>query len=253
MAVREWHVDAGSTHVIRVEHGFWSGRAVIWLDGVEIYRRGFTFNDFGFVHRFEIEGVEYSLRATCHALCHYRYELVESWRDESTKRSGWTIAVTRALLTPAIRLAWSAGCIVVVAIFVFVDAAGLWHGRASSLAPTEFDLWLSIVLGTGYGLIVLIWERHLFLRRRAELLELCRTPIEQRCAWKFQRVNLRNGWPNLLFLALIVWCGLNGIFPGPLVFAAGAVAAAGNLKIAAEFKADLERMDVVWAEGAGVQ
>jgi hypothetical protein len=72
---RRWRVEESSSHVAKMPHNCWSGRAAIWLDGIEIYRRGFTLVDFGLVHRFYIEDVEYSLHVISHTLAYFSYEL----------------------------------------------------------------------------------------------------------------------------------------------------------------------------------
>ena len=78
MAVREWRVESASLHIVRLEHGYWSGQAIIWLDGFEIYRREFSLMDFGLVHRFDVEGAAFSVHVICRMLCYYDYQL---WID----------------------------------------------------------------------------------------------------------------------------------------------------------------------------
>ena len=75
MAERKWRVEESSSHIVQMEHDYWSGRAVIWLEGIEIFRRGLTLVDFGLVHRFYVEDVEYTIHVICHPLAYFRYEL----------------------------------------------------------------------------------------------------------------------------------------------------------------------------------
>ena len=78
MASRVWRIEEPSPHVVRVEHGYWSGRVKIWLDGELIYQRDFTLVDYGLDYGFEVDGGEVEVRITCHLLCYYRYHL---WLD----------------------------------------------------------------------------------------------------------------------------------------------------------------------------
>jgi hypothetical protein len=75
VATREWRIEGPAPHVIRLKHGYWTGRAAIWLDGALIYRRGVTLADFGLEHRFEVDGAEVAVQVICRLLCHYRYQL----------------------------------------------------------------------------------------------------------------------------------------------------------------------------------
>ncbi len=77
MKTQEWHIEHPKKHVVRVEHGFWSGRAAIRLDHNEIFRRGVKLFDTGFEHRFAIDGLPCILRVINRPF-HYTYEL---WVD----------------------------------------------------------------------------------------------------------------------------------------------------------------------------
>ena len=77
MAIHEWHIEQPSEHTVRIEHGFWSGRAAIYLDGEELFRRGIELWDTGFEHRFKIDGVPCILRVINRPF-HFTYEL---WAD----------------------------------------------------------------------------------------------------------------------------------------------------------------------------
>jgi hypothetical protein len=77
MPTREWQIDKPSSHTIRLEHGHYSGRIVVWLDGVEIFRRGVTLWDTGAEHRFKLEGVRCLVRII-YMMLSYTYEL---WVD----------------------------------------------------------------------------------------------------------------------------------------------------------------------------
>ena len=83
MAYKQWHSNG---HVIELEHGWWSGAAKVTIDGQLGFKRPspLLFMDFGFSHRFEIDGVPYVVCVICQVF-KFRYELFE--RDEATSIS----------------------------------------------------------------------------------------------------------------------------------------------------------------------
>jgi hypothetical protein len=77
MTTREWNIEQPSKHAVRIDHSFWSGRAVIYLDGQDLFRRGIKVWDTGFEHRFKIDGVPCIVRVITRPF-HFTYEL---WVD----------------------------------------------------------------------------------------------------------------------------------------------------------------------------
>lgn len=77
MTNRIWHIENPAAHTIRLEHGFWSGRARIEMDGEPIFERGGHLIDTGFEHRFKIDGVPALVRCIAFPF-HFLYEL---WVD----------------------------------------------------------------------------------------------------------------------------------------------------------------------------
>jgi len=75
--IREWETTTPPGHMVRVEHDFWSGRTIIYLDGEQIFERGRKFWDTGLEHRFTIDGVPCIIRIM-NRLFDYTYEL---WAD----------------------------------------------------------------------------------------------------------------------------------------------------------------------------
>lgn len=69
-----WEINICSGHTVRLDHGFWSGKALILLDGAEIFRRGLKIWDTGFEHRFQIEDVACIIRVL-NRPCAFTYEL----------------------------------------------------------------------------------------------------------------------------------------------------------------------------------
>jgi hypothetical protein len=74
---RVWNVNTGSGHAVRLDHGFWSGKALIQLDGEDIFRRGLKIFDTGFEHRFQVDGVPCIIRVLNRPFA-FTYEL---WVD----------------------------------------------------------------------------------------------------------------------------------------------------------------------------
>lgn len=79
MAYKKWTTNG---HVIELEHGWWSGVAKVTIDGDLEFKRPspLLFMDFGFSHRFEIDGVPYVVCVICQVF-KFRYELLE--RDDA--------------------------------------------------------------------------------------------------------------------------------------------------------------------------
>ena len=78
MTAREWTVKLNTRHVVRVEHhSAISGRAVILVDGSEVFRRSHKVYDTGLEHRFQLDGRPCLIRIRLMAW-HYEYEL---WVD----------------------------------------------------------------------------------------------------------------------------------------------------------------------------
>ena len=62
MAKKVWVFEVkGERHIVELEHGFWSGKRDIVVDGVPFYS-GSKFYDTGSVHSFNISGVPCVLR-----------------------------------------------------------------------------------------------------------------------------------------------------------------------------------------------
>jgi hypothetical protein len=123
VAICEWQIDGPFPHVIRLEHGYWSGRAAIWLDGVLVYRRGLTLVDFGFEHRFEVDGVSTTVRCTCR-LVSYRYRLLSAGRVVAPSRGpGWVGYI------------FCLGCVFAVLIALFAVWVVLVDRWGESVAP----------------------------------------------------------------------------------------------------------------------
>ena len=77
MTVREWRIVSPPGHTVRIEHGFWSGRALIYLNGEKIFERNRKLWDLGLEHRFAIDGSPCILIVISRPL-HFTYEL---WVD----------------------------------------------------------------------------------------------------------------------------------------------------------------------------
>jgi len=81
MTRTEWHIAEPKPHTVSVEHGFWSGKAIICVDNQEIFRRTGKLWDTGLEHRFDIDGVPCIVRII-HRFLSYSYEL---WVDGKLK------------------------------------------------------------------------------------------------------------------------------------------------------------------------
>lgn len=81
MTRTEWTIEEPQPHTVSVQHGFWSGKAVINVDGAEIFRRAGKFWDTGLEHRFELDGVPCIVRIINRPFS-YSYEL---WVDGKLK------------------------------------------------------------------------------------------------------------------------------------------------------------------------
>jgi hypothetical protein len=57
MAVRQWRLDIPGPHTVVLEHGFWSGKCRLSVDGTLIEERSGKLWDTGWEHRFELSGV----------------------------------------------------------------------------------------------------------------------------------------------------------------------------------------------------
>ena len=81
MAYRTWNVDG---HTVELEHGWWSGVATLTVDDELIFRRPapLLFIDFGFAHRFEIDGLPCAARVVGQIL-NFRLELITGEDAES--------------------------------------------------------------------------------------------------------------------------------------------------------------------------
>ena len=77
MNKREWPIEDLKKHVVRIEHGFWSGKAAMFVDSNEVFRRGVKLWDTGFEHRLTVDGLPCILRVINRPF-HYTYEL---WVD----------------------------------------------------------------------------------------------------------------------------------------------------------------------------
>jgi hypothetical protein len=74
MAKKVWVFDVkGERHIVELEHGFWSGKRDILVDGVPFYS-GSKVYDTGSVHQFDISGVPCVLRIKGKAIS-FGYEL----------------------------------------------------------------------------------------------------------------------------------------------------------------------------------
>lgn len=87
MAYRKWNING---HVIELEHGWWSGTAKVIVDGqLEITRPSpLLYMDYGFSHRFEIEGVPFVVCVICQ-IFKFRYELLANDDARNTVDSVW--------------------------------------------------------------------------------------------------------------------------------------------------------------------
>jgi hypothetical protein len=122
--MREWRIEGSSPHVVRLEHGYWSGRASIWLDDELIYSRGFTPIDLGFVYGFEVDGAQVVVRVTCELGSFFSYHLHVGGRPvEPSATSSWT-----GLLV-------GLGCVLAVILALFVVMAVLIAHWKESVAP----------------------------------------------------------------------------------------------------------------------
>ncbi|QDT97196.1 hypothetical protein V144x_26670 [Gimesia aquarii] len=76
MAYKKWNSNG---HIIELEHGWWSGRAKVIVDGQLEFTRPspFFLQDFGFAHRFEIDGDLYIVCVICQ-LFKFQYKLLEN-------------------------------------------------------------------------------------------------------------------------------------------------------------------------------
>ena len=72
-----WDFSCGSSHTVSIQHGFWSGKASIELDGREIFQRGIVLFDTGFEHRFRIDDIPCIVRVLNRPFA-FTYEL---WVD----------------------------------------------------------------------------------------------------------------------------------------------------------------------------
>ncbi|MGY5732396.1 hypothetical protein [Vibrio chemaguriensis] len=72
-----WDFAISEPHVVSVEHGFFSGKAVIRLDGEVIFKRKSKFFDTGHEHRFTVDEKKCIVRIIARTF-HFTYEL---WVD----------------------------------------------------------------------------------------------------------------------------------------------------------------------------
>jgi len=74
MAYRTWTIEVdGNNHTVAVEHGYWSGKRVITLDG-NILEKSRKFWDTGSEHRFDVDGRPCILKIR-NSPFHYDFEL----------------------------------------------------------------------------------------------------------------------------------------------------------------------------------
>lgn len=87
MAYKKWHTNG---HEIELEHGWWSGAAKVTVDGQLEFKRPSPplFIDFGFLHRFEIDGVPYVVCVICQVF-KFRYALLEKDDASNAVDSIW--------------------------------------------------------------------------------------------------------------------------------------------------------------------
>lgn len=63
MATREWNLETSeAVRTIRLQHGYWSGRVVITVDGESLFERSFKLCDYGLEHAFTIDGTPCVIR-----------------------------------------------------------------------------------------------------------------------------------------------------------------------------------------------
>ena len=88
MAYKKWDTNG---HTIELEHGWWTGAAKVTVDGELEFKRPspLLFMDFGFSHRFEIDGVTYLVCVICQVF-KFRYELFERDEAKSIGDSIWS-------------------------------------------------------------------------------------------------------------------------------------------------------------------
>ena len=65
MTERIWHIDGSSgTHVVHLEHGYWSGKATVMLDDTVLCQRQRKFVDWGLKHDFTVDGMKCLVKIT---------------------------------------------------------------------------------------------------------------------------------------------------------------------------------------------
>ena len=74
MGYRTWDIEVdGNRHTIGVDHGFWSGKRIITLDG-NVLEKSWKLVDTGSEHRFNVDGHLCILKIR-NSPFHYDYEL----------------------------------------------------------------------------------------------------------------------------------------------------------------------------------
>lgn len=153
----------------------------------------------------------------------------------------WTETASLWFFSPRARLTWSLASVVLLQVLVGLHWLARLEGRQSFLAPTSFDLWLSIGLGALVGAIGAAWERFLFTHRSDDQIAFYRIPFKERPKSPYFWKGLwQSGWLLILMFGLIGWCALTGVFVLPAILATNAVQFASNLRIVTRFRAELE-------------
>jgi hypothetical protein len=120
--------------------------------------------------------------------------------------------------------AWAAGCGALVVAFVGLDLYVRDGGWNSPLAREHVDLWVSIALGCGCGLIGLAALWFMPRSQRKFYADFFRLSYRERWHWQHQKWNLLySGWSLVLVYGLLGWCLIHWVFPAPALLAANAV------------------------------
>ena len=84
MSVSKWKI---LNHKIVLNHLRILGIATLLVDDEQVFTRGITFPDFGFAHRFEIEGIPCVVIARGHSFFFYKYDLLTGELTDSVLES----------------------------------------------------------------------------------------------------------------------------------------------------------------------
>jgi hypothetical protein len=83
MAISAWSLNG---HDICLTHGYWSGAASITVDDDLVFERPGEFFDYGFAHRFAIEGTPVAVRVVTNGVT-FRHEMLSGFDAEQVEEA----------------------------------------------------------------------------------------------------------------------------------------------------------------------